>query len=60
MNCILHVINLKLRIENFETKTESVKTNESVSGINSDNLTEKSEVYYFRILYCTVNLKIRI
>jgi len=43
INCILHGVNLKLRIEKFEIKTESVKTSRSVSGINSDGLTEKSE-----------------
>jgi len=34
---------LKLRIEKFEIKTESVKTSKSVSGVNSDGLTEKSK-----------------
>jgi len=43
MSCILQVVNLKLKIEKFEIKTESVKTSNSVSGINSDGLTEKSK-----------------
>jgi len=43
MNCILHANYLKLRIENLEIKTKSVKTSNSVSGINSDGLAEKSE-----------------
>ena len=34
---------LKLRIEKFEIKTESVKTSKSVTGVNSDGLTEKSK-----------------
>ena len=38
---------LKLRIEKFEIKTESVKTSKSVSGTNSDDLPEKSETSVF-------------
>ena len=45
MKTNLRGINLKLRmrIEKFEIKTGSVKTSKSVSGINSDGLTEKSK-----------------
>jgi len=38
---------LKLRIEKFEIKTESVKTSKSVSGTNSDDLPENSETSVF-------------
>jgi len=45
MKTNLRGINLKLtmRIEKFEIKTGSVKTSKSVSGVNSDGLTEKSK-----------------
>jgi len=59
MKTNLRGINLKLRIEKFEIKTESVKTSKSVSGINSDGLTEKSKTSgliqwkgFFVFFYC--------
>ena len=59
MNCILHAVNLTLRIEKLEIKTESVKTSRSVPGINSDGLTEKSKTSkliqwedFFLFFYC--------
>jgi len=62
----LLTLNLKIRIEKFEIKTESVKTSHSVSGINSDGLTEKSKtsgliqwkecLYSFIVLHKLINV----
>jgi len=58
---------LKLRIEKFEIKTESVKTSKSVSGVNSDGLTEKSKTIgliqwedFFVFLYCFTYMLINV
>jgi len=43
MNCIPRGLNLKLRLEKFKIKTESVETSNSVSETHSYDLTEKSK-----------------